>query len=175
MKRHLKTILTVAAILLIGLWILDKIPFHKEMNQEIPAYLYENGVAVGEMTVSIEGEKSRYLLTQPNDFYGKFEIPLMEETGRDDLEARIQWNKKDNVQRLHYFQSGMVFLSEEEVGIVNYLLINEAMTEFAILLTDGRVIATSDALYALCAAHISYDSDTGTTTITAVNELPKLD
>ena len=42
------------------------------------------------------------------------------------------------------------------MGLVPYLLINDSMTKFAIMLTDHTVIATSDELYKLYMKHFTW-------------------
>jgi hypothetical protein len=66
MKQRLKTIIVIAILLVIAIWIIDKIPFNKNINQQITANIYENGVTVGQTTLVMNGEKSNYL------FYATF-------------------------------------------------------------------------------------------------------
>jgi hypothetical protein len=41
----------VIVIFIIGVWILSKMPFNKNINQEISAQVYESGVVTGETKV----------------------------------------------------------------------------------------------------------------------------
>lgn len=170
MKQNYKTILKVLVIFSIGFLILSKLPFNKNINQEISAYIYENGVATGETKVVIDGERSNYLFTDDERFNGKFYILSYEKTGRENMSASIKWNNDDNIQRLIYFQNGTF----PSMDIVSTLIINDKMTQFALMFTDGTVVSTSDEIYQLYTKHISYDPDTGATSIEAVNKIPKL-
>ena len=145
MKQKLKTIIAVSIVLVIAIWIIDKIPFNKNINQQITANIYENGVAVGETMLVINGEKSNYLFRKNEGFVGEFLVPYAEETDRSNLQTYITWNGEDNTQRIGYFYKGSIKLAED-MGLVPYLLINDSMTKFAIMLTDHTVIATSDEL-----------------------------
>lgn len=170
MKQYYKTILKVLVIFITGFWILSKVPFNKNINQEIPAYIYEDSVVTGETKVVIGGERSNYLFTDDERFHGKFYILSYEKTGREDMSASLKWNGDDNIQRLTYFQNGTF----PTMDIVSTLMINDKMTQFALMFTDGTVVATSDKIYQIYTKHISYDSDTGVTSIEDVNEVPKL-
>ncbi len=170
MKQNYKTILKVLVIFVIGFWILSKLPFNKNINQEISVHIYESGVVTGETKVVIDGERSNYLFTDDERFFGKFKILSYEKTCREDMFASIEWNNNDNIQRLTYFQNATF----PSMDIISTLIINEKMTQFALMLTDDTVIATSDEIYKLYTQHISYDSDTGSTSVKAVNKIPKI-
>jgi len=174
MKQKLETIIIIVILLVIGIWIIDKIPLNKNINQRITANIYENGVAVGQTMLVMNGEKSNYLFRKKEGFIGEFLIPYAEKTDRSDLQTYIKWNGEDNTQYIRYFYKGDIKLAED-MGLVPYLLINDSMTKFAIMLTDNTVIATSDELYELYIKHITWHSDTTKTSIVAVNEIPKID
>ena len=53
--------------------------------------------------------------------------------------------------------AGMEESFSSEHGLAYYLLISEDMREFALMTTDGSVIATSAAACQLYTSHISYD------------------
>ncbi len=115
MKQNYKTILKVIVIFIIGVWILSKMPFNKNIKQEIAAHVYESGVVTGETKVVIDGERSHYLFTDNERFHGKFYIASYEKTGREDMFASVKWNNEDNIQRLLYFQNA-TFPSMDIVG-----------------------------------------------------------
>lgn len=170
MKQTYKTILKVAVVLIIGFWVLSKIPFNQNINQEISANIYENGVVTGETTVVIDGEKTNYLFHDDEEFYGKFHILSYEKTGRKDMHSSIRWSSDANIQKLTHFQNG----SFPSMDLISTLIINDEMTQFALMFTDGTVIATSDEIHQLYTKHISYYPDTGTTSIKAVNKIPQI-
>lgn len=173
MKQNLKSIVIVI-LLVISIWIIDKNPFNKNINQQITANIYENGVVVGQTMLVMNGEKSNYLFRKKEGFIGKFLIPYVEKTDRSDLQTYITWNSEDNTQYIKYFYKGDIKLAED-MGLVPYLLINDSMTKFAIMLTNHTVIATSDELYELYIKHITWDGDSKRTSIVEVNDIPQID
>lgn len=170
MKQKYKTIVKVVVILVVGFWVLSIIPFNQNIKQEISANIYENEVMIGETTVFIDGEKSNYLFRHDDSFDGKFYIQSYEKTGRDGMSASIRWGDENNIQRLVYFQNGTF----PSMDVISTMIISEKMTHFALMFTDGTVIATSDEIYKLYIQHISYDPDTGSTSIYAENKIPKI-
>jgi hypothetical protein len=170
MKQKYKTIVKMVVVLVIGFWVFSKIPFNQNINQEISANIYENGVLTGETTVSIDGEKSNYLFRDEESFNGRFYILSYEKTGRDGMFAHIAWKNDEHIQSLIYYQNA----TYPSMDIISTIIINEEMTQFALMCTDGTVIATSDEIHKLYTKHIYYDPDTGSTSIEAVNEIPKI-
>lgn len=147
MKKKIKSIIEVFVILVIGFWILSKIPFSSGINQEIPAKIYENGIVTGETTVYMEGERSNYLFSDEENYRGRFYIECFERTGRDNMSASIWWNissDPDYLQKLLYSQNASFPLTGE---IAPFLLINKEMNQFAVEFADGRIIATSEDIY----------------------------
>lgn len=173
MKHKLKTVILVMILFAVGFWILDKVPFNRNVHHEISANIYEDGVVTGHTTVFIEGEKSNYLFRQEDRFYGMFYIKYLKKTSDRDLQTYIKWSNKDNVQQINYFKPGQSFLAED-MGMVPYLLINSSLTKFAIMCTDNTVIATSDDLYELYTKHILWDRDTTSTSIVGAEEIPQI-
>ncbi len=167
MKHRLKLILKMTIVLILGVWILSKIPFSQDINREISAHIYENGVIAGETTVIIDGEKSNYLFTKEENYFGKFHILSYEKTGRENMKAKIKWVDEPNTQRLFYFQNATF----PDMDILWTILINEEMTQFALMLKDGTVIATSDELFKLYTKYISYDNNSGSISVTG--NIPK--
>lgn len=169
MKKSYKTILKVTVVLIIGFWILSKIPFNSSIDQEITAKVYQNGSITDKTTIIMEGEKSNYLFTA-DEFGGTFHITCYEKSGRKNMFARINWSSDENTQALLYFQNGTF----PSMDVIRRIIINDEMTEFALMFTDGTVIATSDEVYQIYTKHISYNHNTGVTSIDAVNKIPKI-
>ncbi len=144
--------MTASAVLIIlsVIWILSIIPFNQKVKHTVPAKLYENGVAVDETEVYIEGVKSNPLFRKNDSFHGKFHIRSYEKTTRDDVNAGINWSADDNIQTIRYLRYGLF-----ETDIMYHMLISEDMTKFALTFNDGRVLATSDELYELYARHFT--------------------
>ncbi|WP_304509108.1 hypothetical protein [Anaerotignum sp.] len=170
MKQEKKTMLNAVILIMIGFWILSKIPFNQNINQEISANIYKNGMQSGETTVVIDGEKSNYLFHNDERFHGKFQILSYEKTDRKDMYSNIKWNSDDNVQKVLYFQNGTF----PSMDIISTLFINEEMTEFSLMFTDGTVIATSDEVYQLYTKHVFYDDVTEITTVKDVEKIPEI-
>lgn len=168
--KKMKAILKVVLLIMIGFWILSKIPFNQNINQEISANIYKSGVLTGETTVVIDGEKSNYLFHNDEEFYGKFQILSYEKTGRDEMYASIRWRSDENVQVLMFSQNGTF----PDMDLILTLMINEEMTHFALMFKDGTIIATSDEMLRFYTKYVSYDANTEVTTIKNVEKVPEI-
>ena len=169
MKQHIKTIVKAALLVIVAVWVIDKMPFNKKIDHQIAASLYENGTITGQTTVVMKGEKSRYLFRRSEQFWGKFQILSCEKTTRENMSAGISWNGDDPMQTILYTSSGVF----PDMDIMYYLLINEEMTKFALMLGDGTVLATSDELYQLYIKHFSINS-AGGMSIDDIAGIPKI-
>lgn len=145
MTKIIKNIIIIFAITLIGVWIVLKIPFATDINQIITAKKYENGSAVQETVVNIDGTRSNYLFADEQNFNGQFYIDYCERTGREDMYANITWRKNREMQHMLYYQNATFPSINEEINY--YIMINKKMNEFAIGFVDGTIIATSDEIY----------------------------
>ncbi len=161
MKQKYKTIIKVVVALVIGVWVLSTIPFNQHIKKEISVNIYENGVANGETSIFIDGEKSNYLFHNDESFHGKFHIQSYEKTGREDMKAGIDWGHEQNIQWLTYFQNATF----PDMDLIHTILINEEMTQLALMFTDGTVLATSDEIYTLYTNHVSYHPESGSTSV----------
>lgn len=157
MKKRLNVLLSALLLVLAAVWIVDKIPFTQSIDQKIEAAVYRDGQIIGSTTVSIRGDKTRYLF-RTDSFVGEFRIPYVESTDIDGLQTQIRWNDPDNYQDITHFYKG-AFTSADKRGLVNILLISEDMDDFALMTTDLDVIATSPELQTLYLSHITYHGD----------------
>ena len=66
MKQKLKTIIIIVILLSIGIWIIDKIPFNKNINQKINANIWE-WCWVSQAILVINGEKATIYLEKQKD------------------------------------------------------------------------------------------------------------
>ena len=171
MKKRIITLLTVAFLVLTTVWIVDKIPFTQSIDQEVEAAVYRDGQIIGSTTVSIKGDKTRYLF-RADSFVGEFRVPYVEATDIDELQTQIRWYDPDNYQYITHFYKG-TFTSADKRGLVNILLISEDMDTFALMTTDLDVIATSPELQALYLSHITYHGDSRVT-VTDTTGIPPL-
>lgn len=171
MKQKLKESIKVVLLIVIGVWILDKTPFYQDINHEIFANIYKNGVTIGQTSVIVDGKKSNYLFSDKENYFGIFHILSYEKTGREDMNARIKWSNVENIQDILYMMPGH-FL---DMDLIRTIIINEKMTKFAVMFKDNTVVATSDEIYELYTKHISYYSDKGITSVKDVEKVPKID
>lgn len=61
MKRNLKTMAIVVFVIILSVWIIDKIPFKAKIDMQVEPTIYMEGKFVDKTTVTIKGEKTRYL------------------------------------------------------------------------------------------------------------------
>ena len=157
-----KGILLGTVAVLVVLWIIDKIPFSQNIDQTVAAVIYKDNAIVGETSVYMNGNKTRYLFRE-DSFVGEFRVFSVERMNVDDLQTRIQWFRNQEMQRMSHFYKGD-FQASIERGIVHYLIISNDMKDFAIITTQHEIIATSVKAYKLCAQYIVYNDD-GTITV----------
>lgn len=162
-----RKIISGAAVLALGLLILSLCPFRSQIQQDIPANIYRDGVVTGTTAVSIQGERRDYLF-QDDCYEGRFVIPEAAETGREGVLAYIDWDSKYRIQRIMYASPG-----SSVDAVLWTMLINKEMDQFALTLEDGRVLATSDELFQIYTEHFIYDPVSGTTAI--VGNIPKIE
>ncbi|MDX9872446.1 MAG: hypothetical protein RBT41_08515 [Clostridia bacterium] len=143
MKKAIKIVIIISAVILIGLWATLKIPFAADINQTITAHIYKDGNAVQETAVYMNGTKSNYLFADEQRFIGKFYIEYHERTGRESMHASVIFRKHGDWQGIIYYQNATF----PSLGINYALLINKEMNEFALGFEDGTIIATSDEMY----------------------------
>ncbi len=155
MKKKLTLAVKLVIVLMVSLWILSKIPFNKTIDQEILADIYEDGVIVGQTSVKVEGKKSNYLFTSREIFIGRFQVPLYDKTVSEGMSARVRWIYEENVQDLSYMASGDY---APDIDLLNLIIINENMTEFALMDTKGTIIASSYEAYKIYNNNIFYNS-----------------
>lgn len=153
--ERIKKIIGAAAMLAVCLWVCSRIPFSTKIQQEIPAAVYKDGIAVETTSVLIDGKKTHYIFRSPS-FEGIFAIRSIEKTCRENTLASIRWRgEAQNVQLLRYYSPGVI-----HSDLVSFFfIINPEMTRFALSAKDGSVIATSDEVYAIYAKHIVYDPE----------------
>jgi len=133
----------ILSVVLIGGWILSKIPFETKINQTITAKVYKRGVIAQGTTVIINGARSNYLFAGEQYYEGQFIVEYYERTSREGMKAYIEWDKEFKESRILYHQNA-TFPSLE---INREILINKEMKEFALGLQDSTIIATSDEMY----------------------------
>ena len=130
--------LAVALVILgVFLWLH---PFKTEMNKEVTATVYVDGVAQEETTVHMDGEISKRLFHPDRHFYGTFAIDYYPTTCDARHSAHIHWDE-DGYQLINYYYPGG-FVED----YTTTLTIDETMEHFAVEFFEGTVIATSEDL-----------------------------
>lgn len=152
-RKRIRVIVCALIMLAAAIWVTDKLPFTQEIDQTVKAAVYRDGVFAENTPVYMKGEKTRYLF-RPNSFVGTLRISCVAETNVKDLQTQISWHGGELLQTIGHFYRG-AFLPASEHGLAYYLLISEDMREFALMTTDGSVIATSAAACQLYTSHIS--------------------
>ena len=171
MKEKISKLALIVFAVAIALFSLVKTPFKTEIKRDVTLDIYDNGAVVGQTVVHIDGTRAEPLLgnltKQEETFTGRFAIELAERTCHELTSAAIWWRNHGGgmmYQNITYF-SAATSLSEGET-VECALLINPDMTEMAIQMTDGRVLASSEKVYNIYMEYFEYHIETGTTRIT---------
>ena len=141
MKRNLKTMSIVVFVIILSVWIIDKIPFKAKIDMQVEPTIYMEGKFVDKTTVTIKGEKTRYLF-RDDSFVGEIRIACVEKTAADGLQAKISWHGNDELQSLSFYYKGD-FFGAENYGLTTSLIMKKDMRNFAFMTTDGKVISTA--------------------------------
>ena len=172
MKEKISKLALIVFAVAIALFSLVNTSFKTEIKQDVTLDIYDMGTVVGQTVVHIDGTRAEFLLgnltKQEETFTGRFAIELAERTCHELTSVAIWWRDHGGgmtYQGITYF-SAATSLSEGET--VEYtLLINPDMTEMAIQMTDGRVLASSEKVYNIYMEYFTYNAANGTTGITS--------
>ena len=172
-KEQLSKLILIVFALLIVLFSLVKTAFKTDIQRDVVLEIYENGAVVGQTVVHIDGTRAEFLLgkltKQEDVFTGRFAIELSERTCSEHTSVWILWHEYDyglSYQTISFWHAGSVFA--DGFGIEHTLLINPEMTEMAIQMADGRVLASSEAVYDIYTEYFTYNPKTGNTGIIGV-------
>lgn len=139
-KKWLVSFLIFMAVVLLVI----EYSFHIDINKEVMAYIYVDGMVVGETTLKMNGNIKKSLFSNEQTYVGTFQIQYYERTIREDMQAKIKWyNTPIEEQTIHYNQNASFPLLE----LKSDLLIDYQMDEIALGFVDGTVIATSKEMY----------------------------
>lgn len=139
----------LAALALVGFvlfGILDRSgAFQREIARTVTAGIYQDAERVGETTVTIEG--SLYWLGE-RSFWGTFAVEAAEKTCREGTYGSVSWGREETegYQEIYWGRTGVTRV-ETEVQPDCY--VSPDLQRFALTLSDGRVVATDEALAAL--------------------------
>ncbi|MGE4353993.1 MAG: helix-turn-helix domain-containing protein [Oscillospiraceae bacterium] len=112
--------------------------FLKDVEMEIPVGVYIDGTKVDESSVAVSGKRNTVTLDR---FTGKFAVAYVGRTCRDGVTACIDWDDPaPGYESISYHAFGGAW----ESGVQRNLYISEDMTQFALILDDGVIIATDE-------------------------------
>ena len=115
--------------------------FLKPVAIEVPAVIYEDGAAVGETTVTIDGTVQT---VGRRCFWGRFALDCAAVTGQAEVSADIAWDVwEEGYQQIRYNRPGITWV---DAGVEKRLYISPDMGQFALTLSDGRIVATNEPL-----------------------------
>ena len=140
-KSKLRIVAMIVLALIIAVWVIDKIPFTARIDIQAEPTIYIDGKFVDKTSVTIKGEKTRYLF-RDDSFIGEIRIACVEKTGTDGLQAKIRWHGDDELQTLSFYHKGD-FFGADNYGLSTSLIMKEDMRNFAFMTTDGKVISTA--------------------------------
>lgn len=149
MKRYWKIeLLLLLAVL--SVVILLQHPLKTNVEKGISAMVYQDGKAVEETVIQIDGSVLRGPFAREASFSGHFVIPQWEPSSWPKTFAKIVWDVWE--QEAETLEEQHIIFYQIDGGIPDTpvegrLLIDLEMKEFALGLTDGRIIATSEQTY----------------------------
>ena len=171
MKEKISKLALIVFAVAIALFSLVNTSFKTEIKRDVTLDIYDNGAIVGQTVVHIDGTRAEFLLgkltKQEDNFVGRFAVELAERTCSEHTSVWILWHEYDyglTYQTITFWHAGDVFA--DGFGLEHYLLINPDMTEMAIQMEDGRVLASSEKVYDIYMEYFEYHIETGTTRIT---------
>lgn len=145
MKRNLKAMVILALVIILPVWIIDKIPFEMDIDMQVEPTIYMDGKFADMTTVTIKGEKTRQLF-RDDSFVGEVRIACIEKTSVDGVQAKISWHGNDELQPLSFCYMGDSF-GADNYGLTASLMMKEDMRNSAFVTTDGKVISTAHVYY----------------------------
>ena len=142
MRRNTKRWIWILVLTLLVIWILPKMPFNEDVDKKIEAEVFMDGISERTTEVVIKGERSRYLFSERQFFFGSFQLEEYPRTQREDMTVEVSWHETFDTERILYSQNATF----PELDMERDLIIDENMEHFALGFKDGRIVATSDEL-----------------------------
>lgn len=136
-RRFITLVLFITFILGIFLF-----PYPKKIDKTLAANVYDGTKVVQKTTIKLSGEQTKRLISSELVYIGSFEIEYYERSCRPGTEAKIKWLDEEN-QYITFFQNGNSSFLD-----IKKIIINEKMTEIAVVFSDGTVVATSENILA---------------------------
>jgi len=146
-EKHIVLWGIVILIFAIGIF-LYSYPFYQPVDHTITATVYINGRAADTTTVTMQGEKSNYVLPREEHYNGTFAVAYFPSTCMEGVRSEISWDRKWGTH-ITYINIGNFGL----LGTTPWVdYISEDMTEFVLRDRDtNTLIATSEELLHLYA------------------------
>ena len=142
MRENTKRWIWILVLTLLAVWLLPKMTFYKDINRMREAEVYVDGVSIRTTEVVIKGERTRYLFSERQFFFGSFQLEEYPRTQREDMTAEVSWHETFDTERILYSQNATF----PELDMERDLIIDENMEHFALGFKDGRIVATSEEL-----------------------------
>ena len=134
----------------VALWILNQLPFWKNVNIEVPAEVYRQGIKIEETHVKMEGRKSCYLFQKEERFEGKLEIPAL------DLSMESETRIYSSVFHKNIYTVQSTSFNPEMRTEWIFVLADETMEEFSFVGQDGTFVASSKEIYDAFSPHVNF-------------------
>ena len=134
----------------VALWILNQLPFWKNVNIEVPAEVYRQGIKIEETHVKMEGRKSCYLFQKEERFEGKLEIPALDLS----MESETRIYSSVFHEKIYTVQSTN-FRPEMKTEWF-FVLADEKRQEFCFIGQDGTFVSSSKEIYDAFSPHVNF-------------------
>lgn len=134
----------------VALWILNQLPFWKNVNIEVPAEVYRQGIKIEETHVKMEGRKSCYLFQKEDRFEGKLEILALDLS----MESETRIYSSVFHEKIYTVQSTN-FRPEMKTEWF-FVLADEKRQEFCFIGQDGTFVSSSKEIYDAFSPHVYF-------------------
>jgi len=136
-----KTIAVLISVLALLVLAAAVVPQRKPVTGQLEAGVYIDGVQVETTTVSYQGTVKKALFRRGWEYIGSFAVSRYPKTCEDGVQARINVDAGTRPS-ICYYRLGS-FTTLDFTGSIE---IDDSMQDFALIASDGAVIATSDVL-----------------------------
>lgn len=137
-----KAFIAVGALFLLALALVLWRTAPTRVERTLNACIYQDGEAVGETAIHIDGEIGKRLFSAEQTYAGEFQIDCLEKTCREGALARIAWYGKgysEDAQSISFSFMGDFFPASDFVDI-DKISADRQLKDVRISLSDGTVI-----------------------------------
>ncbi|MCR4962895.1 MAG: hypothetical protein K6B40_03310 [Firmicutes bacterium] len=143
LKPAWKPILLVSFTALI-LYMIIHIPIHsRAIDQQIAANVYADGVETAKTCIVMKGEITKRSFSDTWYYRGTFCIECCPSTCGEGVAAQISQEKGAGLGRIGYYHHG----DFTTLALTGRILVDEDMSNIAVELEDGTIVATSEEAY----------------------------